>query len=38
MKIVASVLGAVASGFASPNNKFSPQNVWADVKCPKSLL
>ena len=38
MKIFASVLGAIASGFASPDNKFSPQNTYADVKCPKELL
>ena len=38
MNIIASILGALASGFASTENKFSPQDTWADVKCPKELL
>lgn len=38
MNIIASVFGAVASIFASPDNKFSPQNIFADIECPKELL
>lgn len=38
MSIIANILCSFASVFASPDNKFSPQNTFADVKCPKELL
>lgn len=38
MNILASVLEALASGFASTEGKHSPLNTWADVECPKELL
>lgn len=38
MSFIASIFEALASGFASTDNKFSPQDTWADVECPKELL
>lgn len=38
MNIISSIVEALASAFASTENKFSPQNTYADVECPKELL
>lgn len=38
MGFLASIFSTLVSGFASTDNKFSPQNIWADIECPKELL